>query len=193
MLSVDCDKKVVMKGIDHGASDFMVKPVRTHELKNIWQHVQRWRNPKAIIHISDHDNDVQRVQPATTDKSKYSGNKRNVGDDSSENNEGTHISAIHRKPRMTWTIELHNKFLEAINQIGLDSKNSHLVPHSSTMLTAPYFHYNFLLHNCRGCSKKGIGADECGLPQQREYRESSTGLFSTFMLNFYVLLLLFIV
>ncbi|VAI80924.1 unnamed protein product [Triticum turgidum subsp. durum] len=144
MISVDCDKKVVMKGIDHGASDFMVKPVRTHELKNIWQHVQRWRNPKAISHISDHDNDVQRVQPATTDKSKYSGNKRNVGDDSSENNEGTHISAIHRKPRMTWTIALHNKFLEAINQIGLDSKNSHLVPHSSTMLVAArYFHYNF--------------------------------------------------
>ncbi|XP_073360677.1 two-component response regulator ORR22-like [Aegilops tauschii subsp. strangulata] len=141
LLSVDCDKKVVMKGIDHGASDFMVKPVRTHELKNIWQHVQRWRNPKAISHISDHDNDVQRVQPATTDKSKYSGNKRNVGDDSSENNEGTHISAIHRKPRMTWTIALHNKFLEAINQIGLDSKNSHLVPHSSTMLVAArYFH-----------------------------------------------------
>uniref|UniRef100_A0A453T5Q8 Response regulatory domain-containing protein n=1 Tax=Aegilops tauschii subsp. strangulata TaxID=200361 RepID=A0A453T5Q8_AEGTS len=133
-----------MKGIDHGASDFMVKPVRTHELKNIWQHVQRWRNPKAISHINDHDNDVQRVQPATTDKSKYSGNKRNDGDDSSENNEGTHISAIHRKPRMTWTIALHNKFLEAINQIGLDSKNSHLVPHSSTMLVAArYFHYNF--------------------------------------------------
>ncbi|XP_044429536.1 two-component response regulator ORR25-like [Triticum aestivum] len=120
MISVDCDKKVVMKGIDHGASDFMVKPVRTHEIKNIWQHVQRWRNPKPISHISDHDNDVQRVQPATTDKSKYSGNKRNVGDDSSENNEGTHISTIHRKPRMTWTIALHNKFLEAINQIGLD-------------------------------------------------------------------------
>ncbi|KAF7104537.1 hypothetical protein CFC21_105429 [Triticum aestivum] len=120
MLSLDCDKKVVMKGIDHGASDFMVKPVCAHELKNIWQHVQRWRNPKAIGHISDHDSDVQRVQPATADKSKYSGNKRNVGDDSNENNESTHISSTHRKPRVTWTIELHNKFLEAINQIGLD-------------------------------------------------------------------------
>ncbi|KAF7025888.1 hypothetical protein CFC21_038039 [Triticum aestivum] len=120
MLSVDCDKKVVMKGIEQGASEFMVKPVHTHELKNIWQHVQRWRNPKAISHISDHDSDVQRVQPATADKSKLSGNKRNVGDDSNKHNESTCVSATHRKPRVTWTIQLHNKFLEAINQIGLD-------------------------------------------------------------------------
>ncbi|XBI68313.1 hypothetical protein VPH35_047530 [Triticum aestivum] len=120
MLSVDCDKKVVMKGIEHGASDFMVKPVCTHELKNIWQHVQRWRNPKAISHISDHDSDVQRVQPATADKSKLSRNKRNVGDDSNKHNESTCVSTTHRKPRVTWTIQLHNKFLEAINQIGLD-------------------------------------------------------------------------
>ncbi|MBC2899392.1 hypothetical protein CFC21_112230 [Triticum aestivum] len=120
MISVDCDKRVVMKGIDHGASDFMVKPVCTHELKNIWQHVQRWRNPKAISHISDHDNDVQRVQPATADKSKLSGHKRNAGDDSNKHNESTSISTTHRKPRVTWTIKLHNKFLEAINQIGLD-------------------------------------------------------------------------
>ncbi|XP_044336240.1 two-component response regulator ORR24-like [Triticum aestivum] len=120
MISVDCNKKVVMKGIDHGASDFMVKPVCTHELKNIWQHVQRWRNPKAISHIGDHDSDVQRVQPATADKSKLLGNKRNAGDDSNKHNESTCISATHRKPRVTWTIKLHNKFLEAINQIGLD-------------------------------------------------------------------------
>ncbi|KAF7025886.1 hypothetical protein CFC21_038037 [Triticum aestivum] len=120
MLSVDCDKKVVMKGIEHGASDFMVKPVRTHELKNIWQHVQRWRNPKAISHISDHDSDVQRVQPATAEKSKLPGNKRNVGDDSNKHNESTCVSTTHRKPRVTWTLQLHNKFLEAINQIGLD-------------------------------------------------------------------------
>ncbi|XP_037410460.1 two-component response regulator ORR24-like [Triticum dicoccoides] len=120
MLSVDCDKKVVMKGIEHGASDFMVKPVRTHELKNIWQHVQRWRNPKAISHISDHDSDVQRVQPATAEKSKLPGNKRNVGDDSNKHNESTCVSTTHGKPRVTWTLQLHNKFLEAINQIGLD-------------------------------------------------------------------------
>uniref|UniRef100_A0A8R7R692 Response regulatory domain-containing protein n=1 Tax=Triticum urartu TaxID=4572 RepID=A0A8R7R692_TRIUA len=33
MLSEDCDKKAVMKGINHGACDYLVKPVHTNELK----------------------------------------------------------------------------------------------------------------------------------------------------------------
>ncbi|KAF7104384.1 hypothetical protein CFC21_105284 [Triticum aestivum] len=36
MLSVDWDKNVVMKGINHGACDYLMKPVQTNELKNIW-------------------------------------------------------------------------------------------------------------------------------------------------------------
>ncbi|KAI4969625.1 hypothetical protein ZWY2020_000539 [Hordeum vulgare] len=120
MLSVDCEKKVVMKGIEHGACDFMVKPVRTHELKNIWQHVERRRNPEAISHISDYESDHQRVERWTAAKSTNSGNKINEGDHSSKNKESTCISTTQKKRRVEWTIELHNKFLEAINQIGLD-------------------------------------------------------------------------
>ncbi|MBA0770430.1 hypothetical protein Gotri_019067 [Gossypium trilobum] len=31
--------KVVMKGVTHGAYDYLIKPVRIEALKNIWQHV----------------------------------------------------------------------------------------------------------------------------------------------------------
>lgn len=41
MLSVDCDVKSVMKGIMHGAVDYLAKPVRLEELKLIWKHVAR--------------------------------------------------------------------------------------------------------------------------------------------------------
>ncbi|KAI4969624.1 hypothetical protein ZWY2020_000538 [Hordeum vulgare] len=120
MLSVDYEKKAVMKGIEHGACDFMVKPVRTHELKNIWQHVKRWRNPEATSHISDDDNDDQSIQQWTAAKSEGSRNRINGGDDSSKNKESTYISTTQKKPRVEWTIALHNKFLEAINEIGLN-------------------------------------------------------------------------
>ena len=115
VISVDCNKKVVMKGIDHGASDFMVKPVCTHELKNIWQHVQRWRNPKAISHISEDDDDDQRAQLGTAAHS-------NDGANTDENKESRQASTTQKKPKVGWTIELHTKFMEAINQIGLYSK-----------------------------------------------------------------------
>jgi DNA-binding response OmpR family regulator len=30
-----------MRGVTHGACDFLIKPVRIEELRNIWQHVIR--------------------------------------------------------------------------------------------------------------------------------------------------------
>ncbi|GMH12478.1 hypothetical protein Nepgr_014319 [Nepenthes gracilis] len=41
MLSAYGDTKLVMKAITHGACDYLLKPVRIEELKNIWQHVVR--------------------------------------------------------------------------------------------------------------------------------------------------------
>ena len=36
-----------MRGIVHGACDYLVKPVRMEELRNIWQHVVRRRASQA--------------------------------------------------------------------------------------------------------------------------------------------------
>ena len=115
VLSVDCDKKAVMKGINHGACDYLVKPVHTNELKNIWQHVESRRNSEAIRHISRDDDDDQRSQLGTAAKS-------NDGANTDENKESRQASTTQKKLRVGWTIELHTKFMEAINQIGLYSK-----------------------------------------------------------------------
>ncbi|XBI04183.1 hypothetical protein VPH35_132517 [Triticum aestivum] len=112
MLSEDCEKKAMMKGINHGACDYLVKPVHTNELKNIWQHVESRRNSEAIRHISRDDDDDQRSQLGTAAKS-------NDGANTDESKESTHASATQKKPKVAWTIELHTKFMEAINQIGL--------------------------------------------------------------------------
>ncbi|GMQ03770.1 hypothetical protein CsSME_00049433 [Camellia sinensis var. sinensis] len=41
MMCANDDKESVMKGVSHGARDYLIKPVRLEELKNIWQHVVR--------------------------------------------------------------------------------------------------------------------------------------------------------
>ena len=41
MMSSDSHTEAVMKGIVHGACDYLIKPVRIEELRNIWQHVVR--------------------------------------------------------------------------------------------------------------------------------------------------------
>ncbi|KAG2726410.1 hypothetical protein I3760_01G111500 [Carya illinoinensis] len=43
LMSADGEKNVVMKGVTHGACDYLIKPVRMEALKNIWQHVVRKR------------------------------------------------------------------------------------------------------------------------------------------------------
>ena len=41
MMSANSDSSVVLRGIIHGAVDYLLKPVRIEELRNIWQHVVR--------------------------------------------------------------------------------------------------------------------------------------------------------
>ncbi|KAI7989086.1 Two-component response regulator ARR1 [Camellia lanceoleosa] len=41
VMCVNNDKESVMKGVSHGARDYLIKPVRLEEVKNIWQHVVR--------------------------------------------------------------------------------------------------------------------------------------------------------
>ncbi|XVF89380.1 hypothetical protein PTKIN_Ptkin19aG0125700 [Pterospermum kingtungense] len=42
MLSASGDRELVMKAVVHGASDYLLKPVRIEQLQNIWEHVV-WR------------------------------------------------------------------------------------------------------------------------------------------------------
>ena len=41
VMSIDGGVDRVMKGIQHGACDYLLKPIRMEELQNIWQHVIR--------------------------------------------------------------------------------------------------------------------------------------------------------
>lgn len=43
-MSSNGDTNVVLRGVTHGAVDFLIKPVRVEELRNVWQHVVRRRS-----------------------------------------------------------------------------------------------------------------------------------------------------
>jgi two-component response regulator (ARR-B family) len=55
---------------------------------------------------------------------KYSRKNKKVVDVADEDNENT---STQKKQRVQWCGELHRKFVEAINQIGMDSKFSHFM------------------------------------------------------------------
>ncbi|XP_050378160.1 two-component response regulator ARR12 [Argentina anserina] len=135
MLSGYSDVELVMKGIDHGACDYMLKPVRIEELKNIWQHVIRKKKSdtkdqkKSSIEEKACNETGEGVQgPSPTGSSDQNGklNKkrkdqyRDEEEESEDDEHETEDSLSQKKPRVVWSGELHRKFVAAVNQLGVE-------------------------------------------------------------------------
>ncbi|XP_020527764.1 two-component response regulator ORR21 isoform X2 [Amborella trichopoda] len=127
MMSVDDEKSRVMKGVKHGACDYLLKPVRMKELRNIWQHVYR----KKLLETKDMDfnEDFQRLRKGSDDSDEgslfYGGDlklskKRKDAKDEDGDDKDTNDPASVKKPRVNWTVDLHEQFVDAVHQIGID-------------------------------------------------------------------------
>lgn len=126
MLSAHSDPKYVMKGVKHGACDYLLKPVRIEELKNIWQHVVRkskFKKMKSIVtNVESTDNSDQNGVKANR-KRKDQFEEVVEEEDEERGNENDDPTA-QKKPRVLWTRELHNKFLAAVDHLGVESNVS---------------------------------------------------------------------
>lgn len=128
-MSVDGETSRVMKGVQHGACDYLLKPIRMKELRNIWQHVFR----KKIHEVRDIESfeSIEDIQ--------FMRNGSDLSDDGLLLNGGDHLLPLKKrkdvdnkqedkefgesnvkKARVVWSIDLHQKFVKAVHQIGFD-------------------------------------------------------------------------
>ncbi|GLT76122.1 hypothetical protein SLA2020_478020 [Shorea laevis] len=131
MLSINGDPKLVMKGITHGACYYLLKPVRIEELQTIWQHVVRRKK------FDGKDQNASNSQEKTSngcneaagvgnaDQSAKNNKKRKDQDEDEdeepdENGNDNEDPSTQKKPRVVWTVDLHRKFVGAVNQLGVD-------------------------------------------------------------------------
>ncbi|KAK9043965.1 hypothetical protein V6N11_072288 [Hibiscus sabdariffa] len=131
MLSAHSDTKLVMKGITHGACDYLLKPIRIEELKNIWQHVVRRKKPDSKDQIrapnkdkawggtgeADQTSVYSSDQKANKKRKDQSEEEEEEGEDNGPENEDP---SNQKKPRVVWSVDLHRKFVAAVNHLGLD-------------------------------------------------------------------------
>eukprot|EP00898_Chlorokybus_atmophyticus_P003230 jgi/Chlat1/3908/Chrsp26S04021 len=131
MMSANGETHTVMKGIQSGAVDYLLKPIRMEELRNIWQHVVRkTREPIKDLETSeskggDKDGkstaDDDTSEPTTDDHDAWqkggAEKKRKPGDE--EDEERDELGTL-KKPRVVWSVELHQQFVNAVNQLGID-------------------------------------------------------------------------
>lgn len=132
MLSAYGDTELVMKGISHGACDYLLKPIRIEELKNIWQHVIRKKklepknqkdSEKPHVDCGDYREGFQGIgDPQQNGKTNRKRKDQNEDDDEErdENGPTDDDPSMQKKPRVVWSVELHRKFVAAVNQLGLD-------------------------------------------------------------------------
>ncbi|KAL7197009.1 hypothetical protein ACSBR1_036926 [Camellia fascicularis] len=129
MMSVDGETSRVMRGVQHGACDYLLKPIRMKELRNIWQHVFRKRihevrdieghegyeETQMMRHGSDQSDDGQLFGGGDL----TSGKKRKDAENRHDDKDFVDPSSV-KKARVVWTVDLHQKFVKAVNQIGFD-------------------------------------------------------------------------
>ncbi|XP_042499781.1 two-component response regulator ARR10-like [Macadamia integrifolia] len=114
MMSANDDKNMVMKGIQHGARDYLVKPIRKEEIQNIWQHVIR----KNLFQ----PNESVLKKEITDQNSKSTKRQRGQSKEKESifNNDSGEDISTHKRPRVVWTHKLHTKFIDAVKEIGVE-------------------------------------------------------------------------
>ncbi|MFS7929445.1 putative response regulator and transcription factor RR-A-type family [Helianthus anomalus] len=121
MLSGNGDRNLVMKGITHGACDYLVKPVHLEELRNIWQHVIRRKVESKSQSKSKHNHEKSDQGNEGGDQNEKLNQKRkDEEEDDEENGNENDDPTTKKKPWTVWSIGLHRKFVAAINQLGIE-------------------------------------------------------------------------
>lgn len=108
VMSANGETSVVLRGITHGAVDYLLKPVRIEELRNIWQHVVRKKQTQP--HLSDERDEESKEDKGSGGKE---GKRKIKGQEEVEGGSS-------KKPRVVWTVELHQQFVNAVNQLGIE-------------------------------------------------------------------------
>ncbi|XVF32837.1 hypothetical protein REPUB_Repub17cG0116800 [Reevesia pubescens] len=134
MMSSDDGRGVVMKGIIHGACDYLVKPVRMESIRVIWQHVVRKKkgslgefqelgkiNVNDRLLLLEQAKEIAADHMPARDKGSLQSLKRTREDEDEDiDGESSDEVTTAKKPRMIWTQELHDMFVAAVNQLGSD-------------------------------------------------------------------------
>eukprot|EP00246_Nothoceros_aenigmaticus_P017790 TRINITY_DN8935_c0_g1_i1.p1 TRINITY_DN8935_c0_g1~~TRINITY_DN8935_c0_g1_i1.p1 ORF type:complete len:442 (+),score=76.63 TRINITY_DN8935_c0_g1_i1:3-1328(+) len=115
MMSANAETSTVMKGITHGACDYLIKPVRIEAIKNIFQHVIRKRVRVSVKDeaVGDSDDSARNFSDFDLASKKRKEKFLLLEDPSDDLN-------TMKKARVLWSKELHEQFVQAVNHIGID-------------------------------------------------------------------------
>lgn len=118
-MSANDDLANISKSVTNGARDYLLKPLRLQEMRNIWQHVYRKK-------VSNPDQSC--ITKEITDRKSLPTKTVNVKlkreeDETTHTDQSQSLFSVRKKTRFTWTTDLHLKFVNAIQELGEGGKS----------------------------------------------------------------------
>ncbi|XP_010456885.2 PREDICTED: putative two-component response regulator ARR20 [Camelina sativa] len=118
IMSHEQNKEMVMKSIKNGACDFLVKPMSKEVVAVLWQHVFRKRMMSKYGLDQPGELDTVESDSDEFDNLKQDDLYHNNGEGSRNTSDQKEVKSTSKKPRMSWTAELHQKFEAAVEKIS---------------------------------------------------------------------------
>ncbi|KAG6587761.1 Two-component response regulator ORR24, partial [Cucurbita argyrosperma subsp. sororia] len=122
MVSANEQLEMVKRGVMEGAEAYLLKPVSFQELRNIWQHVLRKRcRKRPSPNVMEQEQEQEQHKPIISHERVTVIDKEDDAIDKNMNIDSNHFdscSSSKKKPRVSWTKELHERFVVAYEQLG---------------------------------------------------------------------------
>ncbi|KAJ1437864.1 Signal transduction response regulator, receiver domain [Sesbania bispinosa] len=134
MMSVDASASDVMKAIRYGACDYWIKPLQEQQFKNMWQHyvrnaLKQNNQGHKFSNLEDADDDEKKQRKADSEFASHVVDATEAIFNSPQEGTSKEADAYEsdnlyqratKKPRIVWTKELHQRFVRAVMQLGID-------------------------------------------------------------------------
>jgi two-component response regulator (ARR-B family) len=135
VVSANDDQANIWRAITNGAMDYLLKPVRLQQIRNIWQHVFRKNIDK--FEKSSITKEILTEQISLPQKIDHDHDEKlKKEDDETKSQKPTG-----KKTRFTWTPDHHHKFISAIQELGERGKSTVL----SLSLSLSLYIYIYIL------------------------------------------------
>ena len=134
-MSADDNENTVLGSLFKGAALYLIKPITLNDMKNLWQFAFMKNSEKTLVadgvssvqgesseeSASDEDTESQSFENKR--KQSLQKAKRIALEEMEKDEEENYDSSVLKKPKVTWTNELHDRFLQAIKVLGIDGKH----------------------------------------------------------------------
>ncbi|CAA3024370.1 two-component response regulator-like APRR6 isoform X1 [Olea europaea subsp. europaea] len=121
LMSADDNEDAELKGMENGAAFFLMKPISPDNLRDLWQFADKKKQNQAVIEETYKSSDVIAVSGSSVNEDGHTEQedtrKNSPIKEGNGKGEGKGKS---KKVKVNWTLQLHDRFLEALRSIGLE-------------------------------------------------------------------------